>query len=171
MSVNATGASEVFDGTAAVDTGGSVLPGLEEGIAASAEDTPASQRNLSRQTLEGIEITTRAFIDVVKFLLREGTRYINARVFTQDPLEQYFSRVRAGQGGSNNPNLGQVLQRNRALHTAGQLGMKRKRGNAGEAEDRVEVTTEPLPKRKRPNRAPKICQVIELLSVPDQAVR
>lgn len=90
-------------------------------------DTPASKRILSAQTLEGIRMTTLAFKPLVHFLLDEGTRYINARVFCQDPLEQHFSKVRSGQGGSNNPNIDQVLNRNRALHTIGQLGLKKKR--------------------------------------------
>ena len=112
------------------------------------DDTPGSKRILSRQTLEGIEMTSRAFISVVKFMLKEGADFINARIFTQDPLEQHFSKLRAGQGGSNNPNLTQVMYRNRAIHTVGQLGVKRRRGNSGQELSPVEVTTEALPKRK-----------------------
>ena len=58
---------------------------------------------------------------------------INARVFTQDPLEQHFSKLRAAQGGSNNPSLGQAL---------------RGTGNSGECYDTVEVTTKKLQKLK-----------------------
>ena len=109
----------------------------------------ASKRKLSRQTLEGIEMTTRAFIPMVRFLLAEGTEMINARVFCQDPLEQHFSKLRAGQGGSTNPNVRQVLNRNRALHTIGEMGMKRRKGNAGEIDCSVKVTDQPLQKRRR----------------------
>lgn len=112
------------------------------------EDTPASKRILSHQTLKGIEMTTRAFIECVKFLLNQGTHFINARVFSQDPLEQYFSKQRMGGGGSTNPNLQQFLWKNRAIHLKGQLGMKRSRGNTSEVLDcQVEVTEDRLQKR------------------------
>lgn len=120
----------------------------EEGLVDEEDETPASKRILSKPTREGIEISTLAFLDMVPFQLKEGTKFINARIFTQDPLEQHFSKLRAGQGGSTNPNLGQVLNRNRSLHVIGQMGMKRRKGNSGESMSTVEVTSEPLPKRK-----------------------
>lgn len=116
--------------------------------------TPARRRQLSRETLEGIRMTTLAFKPLVTFLLEEGTVFINARVFTQDPLEQHFSKIRAGHGGSNNPNLLQCLNKIRALHTFGELGIRKRKGNSGEDGSTVEVTTEPLPKRKC-SRTPK----------------
>ena len=85
---------------------------------------------------------------MINFLLEEGTSFINARVFTQDPLEQHFSKIRAGQGGSNNPDLLQCLNKIRALHTFGQLGIRKRKGNCGEDGSVVEVTTEPLAKRQ-----------------------
>jgi hypothetical protein len=111
-------------------------------------DTPASKRILSRETLEGIRITTLAFKPLIHFLLDEGVSFINARIFCQDPLEQHFSKVRAGQGGSTNPNLKQVINKNRALHTIGQLGIHKRKGNAAQVDQIVEVASEPLPKRK-----------------------
>ena len=120
----------------------------EEDEAGEEGPIPGSKRILSRETLEGIEMTSRAFIDVTKFLLKEGADFINARVFTQDPLEQHLSKLRAGQGGSNNPNLGQVLVRNQGLHMIGELGMRKRKGNSGEGDFHVEVTTEKLPKRQ-----------------------
>lgn len=127
---------------------------IEDGADSGEPETPASKRMLSKQTLEGIEMTSRAFPLMVKFLLKEGTAFINARIFSQDPLEQHFSKVRAGQGSSTNPNVNQVLTRNRAIHTIGQLGMKKRKGNSGEIGEWVEVTSESLPKRQC-NRLPK----------------
>lgn len=124
-------------------------------------DTAVSKKLLSRETLEGIRMSTLAFKPLVHFLLDEGASFINARVFTQDPLEQHFSKVRAGQGGSTNPNLVQVLNRNRVLHTVGQLGMRKRKGNSGQEARVVEVTHEPLPKRKC-NRVPKFTKVQEV---------
>lgn len=112
------------------------------------DDTPGSRRILSRETLEGIEMSTLAIKSAITFLLEEGVSYINPRVFTQDPLEQHFSKIRAGQGGSNNPNYWQVQNRNRAIHTIGQLGMKKRKGNSMECAVTVEVTSEPLLKRQ-----------------------
>ncbi|KAK3925819.1 Transposable element P transposase [Frankliniella fusca] len=118
------------------------------------EFTPASRRQLSRETLEGVRMTTLAFKPLIQFLLGEGTQFINARIFTQDPLEQFFSKIRAGHGGSRNPNLNQGLNKIRGLGDLGELGMRKRKGNAGEDGSRVEVTTEPLAKRKY-NRIPK----------------
>lgn len=56
---------------------------------------------LSRQTLEGIYITVNGFIGAVKYMLSIGAKFINARVFCQDPLEQYFSKQRAAGGAQN----------------------------------------------------------------------
>lgn len=128
----------------------------ERDVNAEEEDTPVSRRLLSKETLEGIRMTTLAFKPLITLMLLHGASFINARVFTQDPLEQHFSKIRAGQGGSNNPNLNQVLNKNRALHTIGQLGMRKRKGNSGEGDNTVEVTTEPLPKRKC-TRGPKFC--------------
>lgn len=93
-------------------------------------------------------MSTHAIRSAITFLLNEGVEYVNARIFTQDPLEQHFSKVRGGQGGSNNPNYYQALNRNRAIHTIGQLGVKRKRGNCGESSSTMVVTHDKLPKRK-----------------------
>ncbi|KAK3915650.1 Transposable element P transposase, partial [Frankliniella fusca] len=112
------------------------------------EETHASRKLLSKQTLTGIKMTTLAFIQLIPFLLDEGVNFINARVLCQDPLEQHFSRLRAGQGGSSHPNLTQSLKRTRDIDIIGDLGMKKKKGNSGECEDVVEVTTEKLPKIK-----------------------
>lgn len=113
------------------------------------DETPPAKKILSHQTLKGIEMTTRAFIGCVKFLLKEGTVFINARIFSQDPLEQHFSKQRMGGGGSTNPNLQKFLWKNRAIHIKGQLGMKRARGNTTEVDNcHVVVTEEPLVKRQ-----------------------
>ncbi|KAK3920828.1 Transposable element P transposase [Frankliniella fusca] len=127
---------------------------IEDGVFNPEEETSTSKRLLSTQTLDGIRMSSYAFQPAVCFMLQAGASFVNARVFTQDPLEQHFSKVRAGHGGSNNPNVFQVLNRNRALHTIGQLGMRKRKGNHGEDSNRVEVTTEPLPKRKY-SRGPK----------------
>ena len=131
---------------------------IDEGGPPEEDETPVSQRLLSKQTLDGIRMTTLAFKPLVVFLLEEGTSFINARVFTQDPLEQHFSKLRAAQGGSNNPNLSQALKRTHALELIGEMGMKTRTGNSGECFDTVEVTTEKLQKLKS-TRTPKFVKM------------
>lgn len=104
-------------------------------------ETPACKRLLSRETLEGIKISCRAIMGAIKFMLGKGVEFINARIFSQDPFEQHFSKIRGGLGGSTAPNFGQVLSKNRAIHLIGQLGMKRRKGNAAGSDDWVEATT------------------------------
>lgn len=40
-------------------------------------ETPAAKKLLSAQTMDGIEFTTTAFIEVTKFLLKGGVPFIN----------------------------------------------------------------------------------------------
>ncbi|KAK3914463.1 LOW QUALITY PROTEIN: Transposable element P transposase [Frankliniella fusca] len=82
------------------------------------EITHSSRRQLSKQTLEGLRMTTLAF----------------------RPLGW------AGHGGSNNPNLHQCLKKMRAIHIFGELGIRKRKGNSGEDGGNVKVTTEPLAK-------------------------
>lgn len=112
------------------------------------EETEDDAKNLlPHQTLVGIEMSTRAFIDVVSFLLREGVPFVNARDFTQDPLEQNFGKQRMGGGGSSNPNVKQYLEKQKKIHIIGQLAMSNKRGNTEGNEENV-LTCEALPKKK-----------------------
>ena len=113
------------------------------------EENKAAKKLLPAQTLDGIEITTMAFIECTKFLLEEGTKYVNARVFSQDHLEQHFSKQRMRGGGSSNPNYGRFLQNNKNIHLQGQLGVKRKKGNTEDLSGGMQITSQPLPKRKR----------------------
>ncbi|KAK3932664.1 Transposable element P transposase [Frankliniella fusca] len=113
------------------------------------EEDPASVRQLSRQTLEGIKMTVCAFTKAVKFLLGEGTKFINARIFCQDPLEQFFSKQRARGGGSTTPNFCQFINESRGMGQLGEMGAKRNfSGNTEELEKSMEISSEPLPKRK-----------------------
>ena len=121
------------------------------GEASKEPDTKAEKKLLATLTLEGIEFTTMAFIGAVKFLLQEGAKYINARVFSQDHLEQHFSKQRSRCGGSSNPNVGTYLQNNVNIHIQGQLGVRKRKGNTEDLSQGMVITNEPLPKRSRAN--------------------
>ncbi|KAK3918324.1 Transposable element P transposase [Frankliniella fusca] len=124
----------------------------EEGLLSDSNPTelPAHKRLLCQQTREGIEITARGFIGAVKYLLQEGgLDFINARIFCQDPLEQFFSKQRAKGGGSSTPNLQKYFNNCRDISGNRSLGIVKRKGNTSVGRESVEVLNEPLPKRKR----------------------
>lgn len=104
---------------------------------------------LCRQTLCGIEMTCLAFIDCVRFLLRQGTSFIMARVFSQDYLEHYFSRQRAKCGSSNNPNVTEYFRNQNTFRVMGQVRVNRKRANVQIEENASLIDSTPLPKRAK----------------------
>lgn len=129
---------------------------LEEEEEREEEPDPASVRQLTRQTIEGIKMTVRSFTKAVKFLLSEGTKFINARIFCQDPLEQFFSKQRARGGGSTTPNFSQVINQSRGIALLGEMGSKRNYvGNTEELDSSMELSSEPLPKRRSLGRSSK----------------
>jgi len=123
------------------------IPADEDERGAKSENvTPCAKKLLSSQTLEGIEITTTAFIEVVKFLHDEGTPYVNARTFSQDHIEQHFSKHRHRKA---NPNYSNFLQNNVNIRIQGQLGVKKGKSNTEDLSGGMVITEEPLPKRKK----------------------
>lgn len=117
-------------------------------------DKEKELRFICHQTLAGIEITIRSFQGLMKALLPEHEpeqpdRYIMARIINQDSLEQYFSRQRARCGGSRNPNAAEYLRNQNNLHTIGQVGGLREKGNTKSRLGAVPCDDTPLPKRRR----------------------
>lgn len=115
-------------------------------------DTPTSKRLPAAQTILGIEMSTLAIIGAIKFLLDAesgaGLDFVNARIFCQDPIEHYFSKMRAGFGGSTNPNVDAFINKARTSHVVGQVGIKRK-GNCSEVSlDEINLSDKPLQKKK-----------------------
>ena len=49
-----------------------------------------SKMFISWQTYEGLQITTLAAIEAIKFLLSEGLDFVLTERFCQDPVEEYF---------------------------------------------------------------------------------
>ena len=125
------------------------LHDVHEDVETNEDLPPARKRQLCQQTLEGIEISIRGFMGAVKYLLTEGgVHYVNARVFCQDPLEQYFSKQRAKGGGSNTPNLMKYFENARAIHIQRGLNIRKRKGNSREEEARGNICHEKMPKRK-----------------------
>ncbi|XP_022110831.1 uncharacterized protein LOC110990247 [Acanthaster planci] len=64
---------------------------------------------LSRETLEGINITVNSFLKLAQLLLQSpGVDYLLSEKFNQDPLEMHFSKHRGAGGCSDNPTVEQV---------------------------------------------------------------
>lgn len=51
------------------------------------DKTARGKMFISQQTYDGIKITTRSMIELVKFLLSKGAQYVLTEKFSQDPLE------------------------------------------------------------------------------------
>lgn len=105
---------------------------------------------LSDQTLNAWEMICKSIPECIQFLLREGTKYVMARVFCQDMLEQHFSKQRAALGGNRNPHPDQFLRTGNLLHLQEGLSLKRRGANTESLEAFLDET--PLPKRKKPVR-------------------
>eukprot|EP00794_Sanderia_malayensis_P002273 gene2273-2612_t len=54
-----------------------------------------SEMFISRQTFEGYKITVSSTIEIIKFLLMKGTKYVLTERLMQDVLEEYFGYQRA----------------------------------------------------------------------------
>ena len=119
-----------------------------------------AKRLLSAETLQGLERTMKGFTAAVKYVLTEGKDeeekpYINARVYSQDPLENYFSSMRAKFGGNRHPDSTQVLQGQVSLHVQKDWAFRsRKRSNCADSGTRFSIKdlNAPLPKRPKARR-------------------
>ncbi|KAJ1519123.1 hypothetical protein ONE63_011276 [Megalurothrips usitatus] len=110
------------------------------------------KRILPIQTLIGIETSIRAIEAATVYFLdpqKGGGKFVNARIFSQDPLEQHFSKQRGRGGGSRNPNVAQFQQGQVVTALQRGLGVRKRKGNSTEEDVSVEVVSEPLPKKAR----------------------
>ena len=63
---------------------------------------------LSSETREGLRITVHSFVAVVRELLQHPElkgKYLLSERFNQDPLENFFGKVRQAGGRNTNPNV------------------------------------------------------------------
>lgn len=113
---------------------------------------------LSKQTIEGLEITVRSIVEVIGVMIdEEEADYINPRVFCQDPLEAHFSKQREKCGANSHPTLQQALDNDIKILVKGNVARGNKRGNcqALNEQDDSEIF-KPLPKRAKPNTKKKL---------------
>ena len=110
-----------------------------------------SRMFLSWQTYEGFQITTYSVIEASKFLLQEGMEYVLTERFCQDPIEEYFGSQRKIGRRSDNSDIKMFGYNDNTIRI--QRSVSCQSGNTRGRRDRkkawVEVTDEPLPKRKK----------------------
>lgn len=99
-------------------------------------------------------ILVTSFVELVKKLLNEagpGT-FILSEKFSQDPLEEHFSRHRRIAGCNDNPTLAQFQKQEVSLHAMSSNLIADLRGNTrGRQTDRVQLKVNDLRlPRKRP---------------------
>ena len=111
--------------------------------------TQRKNMTITDETYEGIAITVNGFTGAVRYLLEAGVEFVNANVFCQDNLEQYFSQQRASGVLNNHPTLKEVLHNDTRILVKGDVAPVIKTGNTRCHERRVEIDTTPLPRRKK----------------------
>ena len=80
-----------------------------------AEQTGKRYKCLTKDTAKALAATCRGFVDIAKQLLTTTHEYVLFGLFTTDPLEKMFGKLRQGVGGTYFINVRQVLE-NLAIH-------------------------------------------------------
>eukprot|EP00111_Clytia_hemisphaerica_P019846 TCONS_00058509-protein len=106
---------------------------------------------LSHQTLEGLRITVRSFIEVSKVMFNEGAKYILSEKLSQDPLEEYFGKQRMRLGCNENPTLSQFNFNALAIGVAGDLLVRPEGNSRGKHNEQkiIDVNDMSLPPKKK----------------------
>ncbi|XP_011680559.1 uncharacterized protein LOC100893587 [Strongylocentrotus purpuratus] len=108
------------------------------------------RRCISKETRDGLRITVNSFVELTKELLvEEGVQYVLSEKFSQDPIEEYFSKQRGAGGSNDNPTIQQVANNMLTLQVAGAAVKASKYGNVTKSDGTDDVQGLPLPKRKR----------------------
>ena len=117
--------------------------------------------NTSWVNLRGCECLTspqtllhavKSFTELGPLLLRKpGVKYLLSEVFSQDPLEKYFSRQRHRGGGADNPTVEEFRANTATLIQQQSIYKDLKTMNieASSNPTDVDAVCQPLPKRKR----------------------
>eukprot|EP00112_Aurelia_sp_Birch-Aquarium-sp1_P022151 Seg6146.2 transcript_id=Seg6146.2/GoldUCD/mRNA.D3Y31 product="Transposable element P transposase" protein_id=Seg6146.2/GoldUCD/D3Y31 len=106
---------------------------------------------ISHQTYDGIRMCIYSMIELVRFLLHPGMKYVFTSRFCQDPVEQYFGKQRAVGRRSDNPtirNFGYNDNKIRIQRSNLQVQGNTKGRSTGQKRWRT-VDNEKLPKHKR----------------------
>ena len=95
----------------------------------------------------------KSFVELGPFLLRQPSiNYLLNEVFSQDPLEKYFSRQRHHGGGADHPTVEQFRENTATLIQQQCIYKDLKSLNVESLdsnETQIDVVSQPLPKRKK----------------------
>ena len=84
-----------------------------------------------------------------KLLEADDVEYLLSEAFSQDPLEAYFSRQRHRGGACDNPGVQQFYYNTASLVQQKEVYRDLKTMNVQASDQQLNVTSAPLPKRKR----------------------
>ena len=97
-----------------------------------------------------------SFVELTHYLLElpeVSGHYLLSERFSQDPVENYFSRQRAAGGYNQNPSVQQCIRNAQSLRVQGSHALNPVRGNSSRKcrlfQDSEIIDETPLPKRKR----------------------
>ena len=76
-----------------------------------AEQTGKRHKCLTKDTAKALSATCRGFVEIAKQLLTNTHEYVLFGLFTTDPLEKMFGKLRRGVGGTYFINVRQVLEK------------------------------------------------------------
>ena len=105
---------------------------------------------LSSQTYEGLKITVNSHVEIIKFLLAEGLKYVLTERLMQDVIEDYFGHQREKGRRSDNPTAQQFGYNDLTIASQRDIAPVA-RGNVGGRYEKTKwlnVSEEPVPKRK-----------------------
>ena len=145
-------------------------------------DGKKATMTLSKETLEGLTMTgkilcciktciivvvlytVRSFVELTRYLTTlpdaMGLYFLSERIL-QDPLENYFGRVRARGGRCENPSAKDCLVSAQSLRVQGSFAMQPIRGNSSRKKrlfpEGCDVTVDNTPLSKRPRNSKKSC--------------
>ncbi|KAK3924773.1 DNA transposase [Frankliniella fusca] len=114
--------------------------------------TSKEKMMLPIQTMLGVEMSIKGIQGATTYFLdpeKGNGKFLNARVFSQDPLEQHFGVQRCGRGGSRNPNVSQFEQKQVAVALHREIGVRKRKANSSEAEVGLQLSNDPVPRLKR----------------------
>ena len=99
----------------------------------------------------GLKITSYSVVEATKFLLNEGVEYVLTERFCQDSVEEYFGSQRNLGRRCDNPDIRRFGYNDNTIRI--QRSVSSQSGNTRGRKDKnkawVNVTDDPLPKRKR----------------------
>lgn len=110
---------------------------------------------ISWQTYESIQITTYSSIDLIKYLIQNGVKYVYTEHFCQDPLENYFGRQRQAGRRHDNPSVQQFGYIDNTLRVNKSYRPLASGNSRDTSTDTFTISTEPLPCRPRKNKSKK----------------